>query len=161
MIDITPEVLKKIEETLAQFGIEANLSAKEPEGYKPWEPELDIPWFRINYEGIVTTLPDFSNDQIQYFNCFGSERFAQLAAATDKINHCLWQWKEQFDQTMTKSYNSCFVDLTGSPDNKHWDISNDEWFGTFGPFSSEELAKQFLRDCRPYLDEYARTMGWL
>lgn len=131
--------------------------------YKPWEPETASTFFIVNSNGEIEEGPfckgGISEKRTAFFNRFRTERFAKLAASTDKINHCVWQWKEKNDPRVPQHGDEFYNAQWG------WSCGRLEWTvgaggDKFGPFTSREKARQFILDCRPYLDEYAKAMGW-
>ena len=127
------------------------------DSYKPWKPDGKSEFFSIRAHGnvgtAITPIPAYINN----FNAFRTEETAKRAAEDSKIHNLPWQWKEKNDpDTSLENPYSVYL-CNGSFTIIHLPFSS----LTFGPFSTEEKASQFLRECKPYLDEYAKAMGWM
>jgi hypothetical protein len=135
------------------------LLSKPEVAYKPWNPDGKEYYWVGMCGDVMHETGNASQHRVDNFNAFASEEAAKRAAADAKIRNLFWQWKEQNDKgTTLRDSNAVFFDCGLMK----WSVSFNNRFSDFlSPFSSDEAAHQFIADCKPYLNEYARAMGWM
>jgi hypothetical protein len=139
------------------------LLSKPEVAYKPWNPDSKG-FYWVSMCGDVMHETGNASLQRENFNCFASEETAKRAAADAKIRYLFWQWKEQNDPEPASqfSYRIDFKKSSCDKNNSAFVVDGaPSVTGLFYPFSSSEKAHKFLDDCKPYLDEYAKAMGWM
>ncbi len=135
-----------------------SLFSKPAANYKPWNPD-GKEYYWVGMCGDVMHETGYASLQGKNFNCFASKETAKRAAADAKIRNLFWQWKEQNDPAPANQ-SSYRIDWNARY-KCFWTQDAPTMSGLIYPFSSHEKASQFLAECKPYLDEYARAMGWM
>jgi hypothetical protein len=139
------------------------LLSKPEVAYKPWNPDGKS-FYWVSMCGDVMHEAGNASLQRENFNCFASVETAKKAAADAKIRNLFWQWKEQNDPAPANSgsYRIDYEITANGPRYGQFVIDCATYLtGLLYPFSSHEKASQFLAECKPYLDEYAKSMGWM
>ena len=162
MTEFTPDEIEKLSAVVGVIKAHPDcdkelqkLLSKPGANYTPWNPDGK----GFYWVGMCGDVVHETGIPSQHLNCFASEETAKRAAADAKIRYLFWQWKEQNDPAPANQ-SSYRID---------WNARY-KCFGTqdaptlsglIYPFSSRKAAHKFLDDCKPYLDEYARAMGWM
>lgn len=137
---------------------------KENGAPKLWKPEKGCAYWFADRSGRTTydVWGGFKTDveRLAANNIFRTEEAAQHAAATFKIQNLVWRWKEENDPKVPQCGQSFFWAHWGFEGGRLTWYDNYTWGDGFGPFTTPEKTSQFIRDCKPQLDEYAHAMGW-
>ena len=153
---------------LAERIINGNAESVESAYAKLWQPEKGTGYFFVSTGGKVMhdTWGGFQMDsgRLSANNVFRSEESAAHSAATFKIQNLVWRWKEHNDPKVPQNGDDFYhVESSWSKwhDNSSLVWSADAGTGEIGVFTSQEKAYDFIRGCKPQLDEYAHAMGWM